>query len=73
MIIVEEISEDVTEDSDDDTLDDEFRHHKRNYYMTKMDYERVTPYVLYFFITTCVQSEWVYNGRSVIREIITLN
>ncbi|XP_053379748.1 5'-3' exoribonuclease 1-like isoform X2 [Mercenaria mercenaria] len=42
----EEISEDISEESDDDTLGDEFRHHKRNYYMTKMEYEKVTPEVL---------------------------
>ncbi|WAR13796.1 XRN1-like protein [Mya arenaria] len=36
-----------TEDySEEDTLDDEFRHHKRHYYMTKLEYETVTPEVL---------------------------
>lgn len=39
-----EMSEDFSELSEEDsTLDDEFRHHKRNYYMTKMEYEKVTP------------------------------
>jgi len=38
--VVEGDTEDMSEE---DTLDDEFRHHKRNYYMTKMDYEKVTP------------------------------
>jgi len=28
--------------AEEDTLEDEFRHHKRHYYMSKMDYEKVT-------------------------------
>ncbi|KAL4221730.1 5'-3' exoribonuclease 1 [Mactra antiquata] len=49
--LIDQPSEDISDDisdgfSDDDTLDDEFRHHKRHYYMTKMDYEKVTPDVL---------------------------
>ncbi|XP_052760032.1 5'-3' exoribonuclease 1-like [Mya arenaria] len=45
---LDDYSEDQdTEDySEEDTLDDEFRHHKRHYYMTKLEYETVTPEVL---------------------------
>ncbi|KAH3827407.1 hypothetical protein DPMN_129344, partial [Dreissena polymorpha] len=43
----EDPSDDFSEEfSEEDTLDDEFRHHKRNYYMTKMEYAHVTPEVL---------------------------
>ncbi|KAK3589531.1 hypothetical protein CHS0354_041655 [Potamilus streckersoni] len=45
----EEPSADLGDSSDEDSGDtfaDEFRHHKRNYYMTKMEYEKVTPEVL---------------------------
>ncbi|KAL3861178.1 hypothetical protein ACJMK2_007243 [Sinanodonta woodiana] len=45
----EEPSADFGDSSDEDsgdTFEDEFRHHKRNYYMTKMEYEKVTPEVL---------------------------
>lgn len=36
----------LTDDSEEiDTFDAEFELHKRNYYMTKLEYEKVTPYV----------------------------
>ena len=33
----------VDSDEDFDTFDAEFNAHKRDYYMTKMEYETVTP------------------------------
>lgn len=34
----------LTDDSEEiDTFDAEFELHKRNYYMTKLEYEKVTP------------------------------
>jgi len=34
---------DLSSDEDFDTFDAEFSAHKREYYMTKMEYETVTP------------------------------
>lgn len=36
---------DVSSSSDDEFMNKEFRLHKRDYYMNKLEYEQVTPYV----------------------------
>ncbi|XP_061162690.1 5'-3' exoribonuclease 1-like [Saccostrea echinata] len=41
-----EDEEELDEDEDSDTFDEEFRLHKRNYYMTKLEYENVDKEVL---------------------------
>lgn len=45
---LDEDTEDLAEeeDEDSDTFDEEFRLHKRNYYMTKLEYEDVDKQVL---------------------------
>lgn len=45
---LDEDTEDLAEeeDEDSDTFDEEFRLHKRNYYMTKLEYENVDKQVL---------------------------
>ena len=47
---------DLSSDEDFDTFDAEFSAHKREYYMTKMEYETVTPWV-----TFCLLICWVLH------------
>lgn len=39
----EDAESDISSSSDDEFLNEEFRLHKRDYYMNKLEYEQVTP------------------------------
>lgn len=39
----EDLESDVSSSSNDDFMNEEFRLHKRDYYMNKLEYEQVTP------------------------------